>query len=68
MNAFELMASALDISAIFDKEGSPIRSNTRFLSKARPEEIVACIQKLAASRGGNMVQLEPSRLVMPTVI
>lgn len=62
MNAFELMASALDISAIFDDRDSPSRAtSTRFLSKEDPVVIVQCLERLATARDGRLIQSGKSR-------
>ena len=61
MNAFELMASALDISAIFDDQNRPSRASTRFLSKQEPVAIVQCLGQFASTREGRLMQSSKSR-------
>lgn len=61
MNAFELMASALDISAILDKQDTPSRTSTRFLSRCSPAVILGELETLATSKAWTPIRLEDSR-------
>ena len=61
MNAFELMAQALDISPIFDAHGSQKAGDTRFVTRREAPFIVATLGKAAEARGGRLVQSSQSR-------
>lgn len=61
MNAFELMASALDISPIFDDQNTNARANTRFLSKEEPTAIVTILERTVKARRGKLTRISQSR-------
>ena len=61
MNAFELMASALDISAIFDDQKRPSIASTRVLTREDPAAIVQSLGHFATARGGRLIQSSKSR-------
>lgn len=67
MNAFELMASALDISAIFDDQKGPARASTRVLTRAGPVAIAQSFGQFATSRGGRLIQSSKSRCKLVAV-
>jgi hypothetical protein len=61
MNAFELMASALDISAILEDRMESRSLNTRFLSKAQPGIVIQYLEEAATARGGRLVRSNDCR-------
>jgi len=61
MNAFQLMASALDISAILEDRMESRSLNTRFLSKAQPGAVIAYLEEEASTRGGRLVRSNDCR-------
>ena len=61
MNAFELMTSALDISAMFERRTDVISRGTRFTSKAAPPEIFARLENATARLGGHVKRRDSSR-------
>ena len=61
MNAFQLMASALDISAILEDRMEARSLNTRFLTKAQPAAVLAYLEEEAAARGGRLVRSNDCR-------
>ncbi len=65
MNAFQLMASALDISAILEDRLESRSLNTRFLSKAQPGAVISYLEEAASSRGGRLVRSNDCRSSPP---
>lgn len=61
MNAFQLMSSALDISAIFERRDDVISRATRFTSKAPPPEILRRLESSIAKLGGSVKRRDSAR-------
>ena len=61
MNAFELMTSALDISAMFERRTDVISRGTRFTSRAPPPDILQRLEDATASLGGHVKRRDASR-------
>lgn len=54
LNAFELLNSALDISAIFEHKDDVVTRRTRFTSKASTHDLLAALQQSTKAKGGSV--------------
>ncbi len=54
LNAFELLNSALDISAIFEVKDDVVTRRTRFTSKAPTHDLLAALQGATKNKGGTV--------------
>lgn len=61
LNAFQLMNSALDISAIFERRDDVVLRATRFTSKAAPPDILQHLESAIAKRGGTSRRRDDKR-------
>ena len=61
MNAFQLMSSALDISAMFEARPDTVTRATRFTTKAPPADVLATLEQAVASRGGRVQRKDEAR-------
>lgn len=54
LNAFELLNSALDISAIFEHKDDVVTRRTRFTSMASTHDLLAALQQSTKDKGGTV--------------
>ena len=54
LNAFQLLAQCLDVSALFEPADDLVTRHTRFTSRSPPGSIVAAIDRAAAAVGGRV--------------
>ena len=68
MNAFQLINSALDISALFEAREDVVARATRFTSKAPPGDILGLLEDAVSRLGGRAKRRDSLRFVaMPQI-
>ncbi|KAI7845902.1 hypothetical protein COHA_000635 [Chlorella ohadii] len=62
INAFELIKSGLDISALFEARDDVVTRHTRFSTKAPLDTVLASIESAAVGSGGRVERQEEGRM------